>query len=433
MKIGVDISSLQGPHRMRGIGYVTLNFLKNLPDNLFTEHSLVLFAYNTTDYPASEILLELGLNEKNIEIRTLHDTPVSLNMPGKLKYLSKALRKLRELNDYRFGDSRIKKIRDLDAFIQLDQSQPLPRLRHGAKNYFIGYDLIPYALESHYLWSYSTARKKGLSRKASIKCLVRRFLYIKKLKINSKRAHRIFAISKTTANDYVKYVGVSGKKIKIVTLGVNPPVDHHETKDDGLVRRYYHTSWGYLPRPFSLKSKRFLLFVGGADHRRRLADLVAAYNHLRAEGHDFLLVLSGDTMQGPRNVPTHEIQKALTGSAYEEDIVYLGFTDDHTRDWLYRNAFAYVFPSIYEGFGLPVLEAMSYGTPVISYRNTATIEVAGDVPLYANDPLSIRDEATKLMNISSSDKDLLEQDSKTRASKYSWRNTSLRIISVIVQ
>src|SRR5436190_305364 len=79
----------------------------------------------------------------------------------------------------------------------------------------------------------------------------------------------------------------------------------------------------------------YLLFVGGADRRRKLEDLVTAFNQLRAQGHELKLILAGDTMQGPANVATEEIQYALKTSSYLKDIIFMGFANDATRDWLY--------------------------------------------------------------------------------------------------
>src|SRR5680860_37195 len=90
----------------------------------------------------------------------------------------------------------------------------------------------------------------------------------------------------------------------------------------------------------SLKNQRFLLFVGGVDHRRKLDDVVTAFNHLRAQGEDIKLVLSGDIMLGAEAITTASAREALLKSSYLDDVCFLGFTDDKTRDWLYSAALA---------------------------------------------------------------------------------------------
>lgn len=429
MKIGIDISSLQGPHRLRGIGYVATNFLKNIPPD--TETVFVLYADPKGEVPIDEVIANLDLQHITYEVRLLQEKHSSTKeLPGKLKYFSKAIKKFHELLAYSRGDTRIKETKDLDAFLQLDQSSPLPKLRYGKHLYFIAYDVIPYVLEADYLWSFRTARRQGLSRKAALKCVVRRHLYIKKIRLNSKRATRIFAISKTTQHDFETYVKVPSKKIINITLGLSV-LTHNKSTHNGMVNRYQDTSWGYLPTPTSLNGEEFLLFIGGADHRRKLEDLVTAFNHLRAENVDVKLVLSGDSMKGPRNISTHSVQNALMDSAYRNDIYFVGFSDDTTRDWLYENALAFVFPSVYEGFGLPVLEAMSYGTPVICYENNAVKEVAASIPLYAKDALGIRQRVLEVMDASSTDTAKWAKLGIKQSAKYRWADASKEVVSRI--
>lgn len=430
MRIGIDISSLQGPHRMRGIGYVAANFVKNIPKD--TKDTFVLYGEKNAPLSIETVIGELDLGHIKYEVHIIESMPLREDLPGKLKYFSKAKKRIRELIYYSLGDAGFKSAKSLDAFLQLDQSKPLPRLRFGAHLYFIAYDIIPYVLEADYLWSFRTAQQHGLSRKAALKCSIRRALYITKIRLNSYRSTGIFTISKTTQLDFEKYVKTPHRKTIPLTLGLSV-LSHKKSYHDGSVNRYHETSWGYLPHQESLKDERFLLFVGGADHRRRLDDLVTAFNHLRASGLDIKLVLSGDSMQGPRNIATHSIQEALVNSAYADDIYYVGFSDDKTRDWLYENALVFVFPSVYEGFGLPVLEAMSYGTPVICYENNTVKEVASSIPFYAKDALDIKNN---IINIIKSPSELLAkrtEEGVRQAAKYSWVKASKSILSHINQ
>ena len=198
------------------------------------------------------------------------------------------------------------------------------------------------------------------------------------------------------------------------------------------LERYRKTSWGYSKKPLVLYSAvPFILFVGGADRRRKLQDLVTAFNHLRAEGLKLKLVLAGDSMQGPRNIATEEIQSALVSSSYRSDIIFMGFIDNYTRDWLYKHALVFAFPSRYEGFGLPVLEAMIHGCPVISYNNEATKEVAHYEPLYVNDANEIAESVRALMALNK--KQLSEVHSRNieHAKTFSWQKTSKQMLAIL--
>lgn len=432
MIIGIDVSALQGPHRYRGIGKVVHSILSNLPNKSNVEY--VLYGYEDGSPSLQEIsaLLASDLKHELRPLSHLRQKEVTSRQSRPMRYIKKAFQNLKELNSYRTGDARVEDTQGIDAFLQLDQSMPLPKLsQNKACNVFVAYDIIPYVLESDYLWSYETARSKGLNRRASFKCSVRRSLYINKLRINARRADLILAISQTTKSDYIRHVTEKSKKIKVIPLGVDEQVEISAAPSNGSLSRYKQTSWGYLPHSYSLKDKRFLLFVGGADSRRKLDELVTAFNHLRAIGKDYKLVLTGDSMRGPLAIPDLSIQDSLATSSYLEDIVFAGFVDEPTKEWLYSHAAAFLFPSVYEGFGLPVLEAMRAGTPVICYPSDAVREVAGDYPLYAKNALEIVDQITYLESLSKKDTLSLIGSAKGQSSMYTWKRAAKTTIDLV--
>ncbi len=428
MTIGIDLSPLQGPHRMRGIGYTILNLINNLPDDVRSRHQFIFYVFPEAESLHGDPLELLDTHGMDYEVRTLRKRKrFSRPLPGRLNLLNSVLNQLVEIRDLYFGDSRISSLKGLDVFLQTDQSQSLPR-RGRARKALILYDVIPYALEWEYLWSYKTARKlHGFSRKAAFRCHVRRFLYAHKLRVNVRRAKILLAISEQTKNDFVQLLRTPAKKIVVTPLGVSMP-DEHSGKP--ALHEYTHSGWGYIARPVTFDSEEpFLLFVGGADKRRKLQDLLTAFNNLRAQGHTIKLVLAGDSMRGPENISTEEIQGALKDSSYLEDIVFMGFVGDELRDWLYKHALAYVFPSRYEGFGLPVLEAMAHECLVISYKNSATQEVAGDTPIYVENAEDLRVNILKLLSAPAADLKRIRQAGLKQARKYDWAKTSERILS----
>jgi len=427
MKIAIDLSAIQGAHRMRGIGFTIINFINNISAQDRADHSFVFYMYPDAK-SQSETLALLDLSNVEYEVRDLGNRRVvTKTLPGRLRYIISALNQLLELRDYYFGDSRVKSLKDIDVFLQADQSQKLPRKGKHLNVLFL-YDMIPFVLEWDYLWAYDTARIRGFSRKAALRCKARRWLYIHKLRISTRRADKMIAISQQTKDDFTKYLSIRDDRIRVIPLGVAIP---QHTDLPVRINRYIETPWGYSPRAMTgLPDNPYLLFVGGADRRRRIEDLVGAFNLLRAQGHELKLILSGDSMQGPRNIATEEIQHALATSSYQDDIIYTGFIDDNVRDRLYKNALVFIFPSKYEGFGLPVLEAMSYGCPIISYENSATKEVAGTVPIYAKDVLSLSAAINKIID----DKplvDSLKNKGLTHVKRFSWKKTSSEIIDYL--
>jgi|GEM_PF-335186 len=452
MKIGIDLSPLQGAHRMRGIGFALLNFINNISIEDRKKHAFVFFISPPGATRFGDPLKLLDLKGIKYDVRLINSSEQQrnskLNAIGKLLYLitksrqhmqrtlpiiiQRQLNRLgsayRSLRAFYFGDSRKQDLSDIDVYLQPDQSFNLP-VKHGLKKVLIIYDIIPYVLDNDYLLSYHVARQRGYTFKGSIRLGINRWLYAYKLKINVRRSSLSLAISQHTKDDFVKYLGLSDKKISVTPLGVLPP--KYNTGNDPDLKRYLNTFWGYIPRSYRLPgSTPFLLFVGGADRRRRINDLVTAFNHLRAEGHDIKLVLSGDIMQGPNNIPTEETQEALNSSSYLDDIIFVGFTDDTTRDWLYRHALAFVYPSKYEGFGLPILEAMSYGCPVICYDNPAVREVGGDAPMYAQNADDIKNFITKILE-SPSEIERLRNKGVSQAKQFSWSKTAKQMLQAI--
>jgi len=428
MTIGIDLSSLQGAHRMRGIGYTLLNLINSMSAADRNNHSFVFYLYPEDNYYPDPLKL-LGLDGINYEVRHLVPKKrVRRRLRGKLGIFTGLANQFLELRDLYGGDSRIKDLSGIDYFLQTDQSQCLPKSHRGTKFGLILYDLIPYVLEWDYLWSYKVARTKGDSRKAALRKKAHRWLYAHKIKINTRRAHQLLAISQHTKKDFVRYLGVRESKIIVTPLGVTPPKEKHQTA--GLYQ-YVETSWGYLPEPLNLDKTAYLFYVGGADSRRKLDDLVSAFNMLKAQGSNLKLVLAGDSMQGPKNIATASIRTALVDSSYLKDIIFVGFTDDATRDWLYANALCFVFPSKYEGFGLPVLEAMIHSCPVICYANDATREVAQDLPIYASNYQDIADQVSRLTALSQDKIEKIRADNYKHALQYDWQKTSKNILNII--
>ncbi len=430
MTIGLDLSVIQTPHRMRGIGATAINFVKNIPESLKAEHKFVLYLYAKDQDEALSILDLTGLN---YEVRELaSEKSGAVIFKGKLRRLNVIFNMLNGFTKVYRGDPRVVDLSGVQSFLQFDQMRPLPQSKN-VKTALVLYDLIPYVMEADYLWSYKTARSNQLPRRAALKRHLQRSQYAFRNREISKRADVLIAISQHTKNDFVEYLGVEASKIKVVHLGVDIISSGSITKTPKF-NRYTQNGWGYFPKPVDLASKPYLLFVGGADPRRKLKELVAAYNNLKAQGHDIRLVLVGDTMKGPQAIPTADTQKYIAASSYLDDIVFLGFVTDEQKDWLYQNTLAFVFPSVYEGFGLPVLEAMNYGARVITYQNSSIKEVAGDLPFYAKDFTGIFTAVEELLTSKPPvDSNKYKSETAEHLKDFSWDKTTTSIIKLLGQ
>lgn len=431
MRIAIDLSTLQTGHRMRGIGAVLISFINNLSASDKREHEFIFFLNPGND---DDVLSLLNVKDLQYSLEYLRQPrKVSFTLPSKLNLFIKLINKIISYREYHTGDSRIRssQLHDIDAFLQFDQSQKLPK-QSREHTVVVLYDLIPYVMESDYLWSYKTARQNGRRRRSALKSAVKRRQYLAKLKASCSRAKHLIAISEHTKQDFVRYAGIDASKISVALLGSDTtPLELTFTAKDADFSEYKSTVWGSIPRPLTLGKKPFMLFVGGADPRRRLVELAAAYNNLRARGYDIDLVLAGDTMFGAEKVPHAALQAYLRKNAsYSDGIHFLGFVTDRQKAWLYKNALAYVYPSSYEGFGLPVLEAMQYGTPVITYKNSSIGEIAGNNALYATDFLSITALTEQLLNQPHLRKEYGDKG-RERSKAFTWHKTTAEIMKII--
>jgi glycosyltransferase involved in cell wall biosynthesis len=429
MRIAIDISVLQTDHRFRGIGSVAVNFINNISETSRKNDLFILFVNKINEDLAYS---QLNLDKLNYEVRYLYNKTY-FRWPGKLNLFAKAIHKAAGLIGYYTGDPRIAKnqLKDIDSFIQFDQNHKLPS--KALKNTVIFmHDLIPYIMEPYYLWSYSTARLNGRSCKSSLKAAFKRKQYITKVRINCKRAQTIIAVSENTKADLIKYAGAKSNKINVVSLGAS--IDKKLPQDEKIsLYDYETTAWGSTRSKINLTRKPFVLFVGGVDARRQIVELITAYNNLRARGVNLSLVLAGDCLDGLENIKNETLKKYLEdNTSYNNDIHLMGYITEEERNWLYSHALVFVFPSLYEGFGLPVLEAMGYGTPVITYKDTSIQEIGGDAAIYANNYASI---AKSIQTVIDNPKLRQEISDKSLAQsrKFNWEKTTDQVINIIYQ
>jgi glycosyltransferase involved in cell wall biosynthesis len=138
--------------------------------------------------------------------------------------------------------------------------------------------------------------------------------------------------------------------------------------------------------------KPYLLYIGNAYPHKNLERLIFAFKKLVKDGLDYQLVLVGgnDYFYEKLKLEIRNLELEI-----KDRIIFAGFVPDNDLDILYRNAGLYAFPSLYEGFGLPPLEAMARGVPVVSSNATCLPEILGDAALYFN-PLDIDDIAKKI-------------------------------------
>jgi len=183
-----------------------------------------------------------------------------------------------------------------------------------------------------------------------------------------------------------------------------------------------------LARPSSLSSLKpgeFWLNVGTLEPRKNQHRLVQAYARLKARNPGtFPLVFAGG-----RGWLMEDFHAMVEHLGLVKDIVMPGYVDDSALQWLYQNCYAMVYPSLFEGFGLPVLEAMSLGAPVISSNVTSIPEIVGDAGILVNpfDEGEIFGAMSKLLQNRGLRASLIELG-RARAKRFTWESAALTIL-----
>ncbi len=228
-------------------------------------------------------------------------------------------------------------------------------------------------------------------------------------------ATRLLCVSRATAADLATLYGAPAGKLAVVyeAAAPCPPADAAHTRDVALRHR--------LTRPYAL-------YIGTIQPRKNLARLIAAYARLYTQddpGWD--LVLAGGTGWGSE--PLHEIARRL---GVADRVRFLGYVPDEELDPLLRGARLFTFPSLYEGFGLPVLEAQSCGVPVMTANNSSLPEVAGDAALLV-DPTDIDAIADAMLRLSR-DEELRRQliaAGHRNVQRFSWAKAAAETLAVL--
>ena len=227
---------------------------------------------------------------------------------------------------------------------------------------------------------------------------------------SARRAHTILADSQATAADVSRFYGTPASRLRVVYPGVEPP----PIGDVAAVR----AKLGLPPRYF--------LFVGTLQPRKNIAGIVQAYARWRAAhpGDDTGLVLAGG-------------QGWLYDPAWVEGVpgvVLAGYVDEADKGALYAGALALVFPSLYEGFGFPVVEAMHCGTPVICSQTSSLPELAADAALLV-DPLDIDAIAAAMTRLSGEPalRETLRARGHVQARRFTWEDAAEATMTALEQ
>ncbi len=228
------------------------------------------------------------------------------------------------------------------------------------------------------------------------------------------RATTIITISNATRDDLIRMYGIPAEKIHVV---YEAPAPHFRPQPEEIVHRV-RQRYG-LP-------ERYMLTVGTLEPRKNLGRLLAAFERAHAMG-----LVDAWVIVGQRGWLYEDFFRRLEKSPAREAVILPGFVPDEDLPAMYSGATLFVLPSLYEGFGLPVLEAMACGAPVVTSNVGPLPEVGGDAALYV-DPVSVDALSDVLVRClkDSSLREEMRQKGLEQAARFSWERTAEQTAAV---
>ena len=177
-------------------------------------------------------------------------------------------------------------------------------------------------------------------------------------KYSVEKAKKIIAVSNTTKKDLIKFYSVAEKKIEVVYNGYEKASGRTSGVEEELNNR---KNLEVNLRKLQTKKQNYILYVGTLQPRKNVTVLIDAFYRFKEKKPDYKLVIVGK-----KGWLFDHIFKKVKDLNLKKEVEIKGYVSDEELSLLYQNAFCFVLPSLYEGFGIPLLEAMSFGTPVIS-------------------------------------------------------------------
>jgi glycosyltransferase involved in cell wall biosynthesis len=287
----------------------------------------------------------------------------------------------------------------------LERSLDKPNIIHGTDHYVYPYQKSNKIMTIHDLTflkypEYSTTIVQG---------------YLERIKRCLKWTDLVITFSENTKKDLIELLNISPEKIYIV-----PQASRYS--EDYITPNLFYKNKDFIDY---FLYKPYLLFVSTLEPRKNIINLIEAFNHLKEVykiPHQLILI-------GKKGWKYESIFAKIEQSKWKEDIQHLDYLSDEMVALFYNQADAFIYPSYYEGFGLPVLEAMTLGTPVITSNTSSLPQVAGDAALFINpdDYCEIAETILSVINDSNLRNKMIKKG-KQRAKLFSWKTTAKETI-----
>jgi glycosyltransferase involved in cell wall biosynthesis len=238
-------------------------------------------------------------------------------------------------------------------------------------------------------------------------------------------AARIFAVSNFTKTEMEKLFGISPERIEVVYNAIDERFlhGHASAADRELIAKRYQVTYP------------FLLYAGRVSAHKNVVRMIEAFSALKGELEkerafpDLKLIIIGDDLSG-----NPDLRRTVVRSGVQNDVRFLGFVPIEVLRIFYDSAKIFVFPSLYEGFGLPPLEAMAHGTPVVTSNVSSLPEVVGNAAVLVN-PENVFEIMRALHRVLLDQvlRERMKERSYVQAGKFSWEKSVRRILEVYRQ
>lgn len=381
MIIGVDIRTLMDA-RYSGVSEYTLNLIKGIL-KLDTANEYRLFYNCFGSCP--------GLPQFNFE----NAKPVKYNYPNKI------------LNYLFFKFFNLPKIdRELQTDVFFMPHINFIGLSSAGKSLITVHDLSFLKYPEFFSW-----RKNFWHQMINVKKLIKRF-------------DLVVAVSENTKRDIVELCGIAESKIRVIYPGLGAEFINIKITGDKLAD---------IKIKYNLPDK-YILYLGTIEPRKNVDGIIRAYNQLRIicagrrnELRNYKLIIAG-----AKGWKSKKIYQEWGRSEFKDDIKFLGYVDSMDKVHLYNLASVFVYPSFYEGFGFPPLEAMASSAPVITGNVSSLPEVVGEAAVLV-DPYNINEIALAMETVLSDEnlRNKLVKRGLEKAAQFSWRKTAEEYLNII--
>lgn len=396
MRIGINASFLRKQNT--GIGQVTTNFLKKLME----------FEISKYQFPGNKEIEFIFYLEGDTDLELPETTALSAVKFQKKVFLPRWYKRddlIRKIWWEKFSLPKMADEDGCDIFLSLYQSPTI--MPTTISHIVLAHDIIP-KLFPQYL---------NNNRKRIYQWLTDGSL---------KKADKIIAVSHRTEKDLIRHLGIEASKITVSYIDVDEIYKKELTEEEkSAVLKKYNLEAGYI------------YTGGGFDIRKNIESVLRAYKILfdkyGFDGKIPKLVVSGKLM--PELAPLIlDVEQLVQGLELKKQVVLLGYVPQEDMPALYRCAKLFVYPSLYEGFGLPVLEAMNQAVPVVTSKVSSLPEVGSDAVLYCN-PESVDDLAMVIKNVLMNDhlQIALSLKGRERAKHFSWEKFAAKFLHIAEQ